>query len=248
MNETTMAYGFNISKADKITTDIAAAYENFGKKIASEWTTVQSTMQNEWIGPDQQDFELKFVERVCDMYEQCYNLATTAIQNVEKLTNGWIEFQNKNTISGEALGTAKTYASEAVVTVNRFIISRKSRTFTDADNMGLANATSASNISQAFATYAANLKSGATELFGAIDTTNAFFGSQQTALKKYVETIGDTMAEISSAIKDLDIALATLANTNYTTSDSTVETELTTANTETEKLTADLGKTRWTTE
>lgn len=243
-----MALGYNVKKADSITTEIARCYKDFGARIKDEWEAVQSKMQLEWIGPDQQDFEKHFVKRVNDMYLTTYDLAKNAITNVETLTNDWIGFQNKNTITGEALGTAKVYKSEASVTQDASIISQKERTFSDSDDMGLANEESAANISSSVSTFVKNLKNNAQTLFGAIDTTNAFFGSQDKALKKYIEKIGEAMAEITSAVKDLDEALATLAKTNYATSDTNIESSLKTAAKDTEASLNELGGTRWTTE
>lgn len=240
-----LAYGFNVSNAEKLTEDIASAYKSFGSNIKKEWEVVVTTLQNEWIGPDEQDFEKEFAKRVCKMYAQAQELVKKSIENIVDLTNTWIDFQNKNSLDGKGIGDVKKLSVNNVPALDEKIISHKARTFTEKDDMGLANTNSASKISKDVKEFATGLKKQSKDMFDAIESNKAFFGGQAKQISKYVEAVGETLGEITVAIADLDKALDTLAKSNYKTSDDNIESSLKTASSDIEKLQDDLGDTRW---
>ena len=97
-----MHIGYNVTKAKELMENIAKAYENMGIYTKDQWEGVYRTLQSNWVGEDEQDFEAKLADRICTLYVNAYNLAQSSVDTIVGLVNAWYQFQQKNTLSGDA--------------------------------------------------------------------------------------------------------------------------------------------------
>ena len=85
-----MAIGYNVKNAREVANNIKRAYNDLGRYTESEWNNIVRTLQREWIGVDEQDFEKKLAERICTLYVDAHNVANGAINTISNLANAWI--------------------------------------------------------------------------------------------------------------------------------------------------------------
>ena len=97
-----MNIGYNVNKAKELMENIARAYENMGIYTKEQWEGVYRTLQSNWVGEDEQDFETKLAARICTLYVNAYNLAQSSLDTIVGLVNAWYQFQKKNTLDGSA--------------------------------------------------------------------------------------------------------------------------------------------------
>lgn len=237
--------GYNVSQTKTLMQNIEACYNSLGTTIQSEWETVQATLKSNWVGEDEQDFEDKLAKRISEMYTNTYNLCNNSLSTIFNLAKAWHEFQQKNKIEGSNVGSSSFGLEELQVSPKDSIVQAKIETIGDDVDRGLVNPSSASAITQSLEKFKTTLQSKITEMIDAISVNSAFFGEQAGSIKKYVEKVGDGMAEIITAIKDLYVALETLAGTSYTTASSDVAGKMDEGVSNIETSLGDLGDTRW---
>ena len=49
--------GYNVDKINELMTNIAKNYKELGQKMSEGWSGISSTMESEWIGPDEVSYE-----------------------------------------------------------------------------------------------------------------------------------------------------------------------------------------------
>ena len=231
-----LAIGYNVSKANELMQDINTAFKNLEGKIYSNWPTLRTKLQTEWVGEDEQDFETKFAETICNMYVNAGNVAQYAINIIENVTNEWYKFQQGNTLSGDAstgnsggflgIGGNKFNLDVPKINPNEKIIQAQLVQLTDSTDRGLTSESSATNIKSSVEEFVNQTKNDTKALFDTIDTGSAFFGSQTSAIKSLIEKAGESISTVTVAVKNLYDALDTLANTNYTTSNDNVSSSI----------------------
>jgi len=248
--------GYNIGKSEELIKSISDNFNALGAYIASSWNHLQPVMRTEWIGPDEIAFEARLVTRVNELYSKSRDLAQAAVTTVVNLTNSWIDFQHTNVIQNEA-GTANVSATSGLkhiedpgllpkLGVQITAIEWQGKTFTTNDDLGLREASSKSRIIWAVDKFVKDIQSRTIDSFDEITLNNAFFGTQQASLKKYIEEVGKAVGVVTTSVQDLGNALDQLAQSNYATADQTVEEKFTTETTNLSQSVDEKIETRWT--
>lgn len=227
-----LAVGYNVSKANELMQDINSAFKNLEGKIYANWPTVRNELQTEWVGEDEQDFETKFAQTICNMYVNAGNVAQYAVNIIENVITQWYEFQQKNTLTGaESVGNAggflgigsnKFSLDVPKIQPNEKIIQPQLIQLTDATDRGLANTDSATKIKNKVEEFVNQTKKDTQDLFNTIETAEAFFGSQSGSIKSLIEKSGESISTVTVAVKNLYDALDILASKNYNVSDENI--------------------------
>ncbi len=240
------AIGYNVSKANELMNEIAKAYENLGIYTEKEWDNVIRVLQANWVGEDEQDFEKKLADRICNLYENASNLARGCVDTIGRLAGAWYDFQSKNTLDGGTVGSARLNIEVPQIIEKKDIVSvDANRTIDDNADRGLRDKSSKTAIQEAVNTFVSQIKERTARLFEEIDTNKAFLGEQSSNIKSYVEKVGSSIAEVTIAVRDMYQALETLADSSYTNSLSSLKDEFTKASTDVESQLDDLGSSRW---
>lgn len=230
------AIGYNVSKANELMKEIKKAYDDLGLYASQEWDPVVKELQENWVGEDEQDFEEVLAQRICTLYMNACQLANNCILTIKGLAEAWHTFQTKNNLSGSVSETMGSFRL-ADVTINSKddIVSRKKKKFDDKDFRGLTSSNSATRIQSSVEGFVNGIKKRTEDLFQSIDVGKAFFGSQTSTIKAYVEKTGIAIAQVTVSLKDLHEKLSELASTNYSKVMTDVEGQLNTAAGEVEK-------------
>lgn len=220
--------GYNVKGARDLAAAVETSYTRYGQKISTEYQSLVSVLRSEWIGYDEQDFEAKLAQRICELYGKAYDLTKGTISDIETLINNWIRFQNKNRLTSQSgasvsVDTMQEITIDVNISRNDSIVQFSAITFSENDDLGLTSDNSYSNIKDAAETFKNNLKAQSKELFDAINPANAFFGDQTSKIKNYIEKVGESLEDITLAIKDLYDALDDLTKKSYKTQDNSQE-------------------------
>ena len=92
--------GYNVNQIKTLMDNIEECYNKLGTTVQSGWETVSSTLKQNWVGEDEQDFEGKLAERISNMYVNTYNLANNSLITIYDLAKAWYDFQKKNKLEG----------------------------------------------------------------------------------------------------------------------------------------------------
>ena len=244
-----IAIGYNVKKAEEVMASISSAFTNLGIYTAEQWESVVKSLQDNWIGEDEQDFEKKLADRICKLYDNAYQLANGSIDTIANLVDAWYQFQKNNTIDGTAYEAKRSggtnTAQKPKIKANSQIVKAKSRNFAKDQDRGLRDASSKASIQGSVETFVNEVKNKTKGLFEEIQTNNAFFGDQTTAIKGYVDKCGDAIGQVTVAVKDMYDALEVLANQSYVNASSDISQEFSTASTNVEQSLNELGSSRW---
>lgn len=239
-----LAIGYNVKQTNELMASMAQAYNDLGTYISEQWETVRTTMMSNWVGEDELDYEKRFVERLCQLYTDSYNLISNSVDVIGNLAQAWWDFQKNNSITGEAIATSSTINIEKpTITPAEQIVTFVSRTLADSDDRGLADVGSAATIKGAVDTFVSNLNTKTNTLFN-IEVSSAFFGDQSSTIKTYVEKVGTAIAAVNVAVKDMYDALDILASSQYTTAVTDASTAVSTETTNVETAVSEIS-TRW---
>lgn len=240
------AIGYNVKQANELMDKVADAYKNLGIYTKDQWNAVTDVLQREWVGEDEQDFEKRLAERICTLYVNACELATSCVNTIGGLAQAWYEFQQKNTLSGEvAEGKGRFNVDIPKIKMDDQIIKAKPKSISNNDDRGLREASSKTTIQTAVSDFVGEIKKKTEGLFGEIEANNAFFGDQTAGIKSYIDKVGYAIGEVTAAVKDMYTALDTLASSSYTTATSDISQQFTTASTNVENSLNDLGTSRW---
>lgn len=237
--------GYNVTKINELMKSLAEAYARCGNTIADGWPAVSQTMQQYWIGEDEQSYEDTFCKRMCQMYTSACNIVRDLNTNLKNLGTGWHEFQQKNLLEG-ASSPANFAANleEVTITQNDKIIEYKQASVTDASDRGVKEG-ALSAIQAAMSEYLSNIKSSLQDLYAGIDGSAAFLGSQQSVkINEYIEQIGQSLGSVVTAANDIYTALEKLTQTSYTQSEEQVSSQIGSANIQSD-IESQLGDMKW---
>ena len=102
------AIGYNVKQANELMDNIAEAYKNLGIYTNEQWKGVVDALQANWVGEDEQDFEQKLAQRICNLYINASKLAEGCVNTIAGLSQAWYDFQSRNILDGEsAIGKSK---------------------------------------------------------------------------------------------------------------------------------------------
>lgn len=241
-----MNIGYNIREAESVMKQIKDAYNELGLYTSGEWENLVGTIQANWVGEDEQDFENEFAKRLCKLYVNAYNVAQSAIGTIAGLVEAWYEFQAKNTLSGgDAMGKSRYNLDVPTIKPNEQIVKVRIKTLSENTNRGLADASSKTKIESGVSEFVKAVQAKTKGLFEAIEVNNAFFGDQTSNIKTYIEAAGAAVGEVTIAVKDLNDALEKLVGQNYTSAISDIQTQFTTAQSNVQESLNELGNSRW---
>lgn len=255
MAEGGFAVGYNVSKTNKLMEDIKKAYEDMKLYITDEWPTLLNVLHTEWVGEDEQDFEDKLAQKICNLYENAYNLAQNSITTVYGLANSWYEFQKNNTLEGAessgrtgglfGIGGNRFGLDEVKISHNDKIVEKQLVQLTNDMDRGLANSDSARKIQSAVTDFVNTTKKKTEDLFNEIQVNQAFFGEQTRNIKIYIDKTGAAVGEVTVALKDMYSALETLAGSSYTKASEDVSAQFQQSTNDIESSLNELGSSRW---
>ena len=220
-----IAQGYNVKEAENIIERVFNGWADLRRTIETEWPSIVNTLQEEWIGEDEQDYETKLSERINTLSSNSFSLVSTTRDTIIGLTESWHEFQLKNTLDGSVATSRGVGVAEfdyGTSDVDLSVVKPKEKTFGANDDRGLRQESSAATIKTTVETYVDAIKTKASALYNEITADKAFFGEQTASINKYIVAVGDAIAEVNVAIKDLYEALDRLAGTQYTESSSQV--------------------------
>ena len=231
--------GYNIGAVNDLASDIKKSYNSLGEIMSQPWPALRTTMQAEWIGPDEQSYEGLLAKDICTLYEVCRDTIQTLMRNVVAIGEAWKEFQSKNIISGaesfEAVGALAT-----AITLDGFdiasVVKREPVDFTYYTNYGLVNGQSSYNsINVALEQYISEVKAGVNSLYQSLDSSKAFLGGGQAdTVNEYMVRIGQAVSNVSTAHNSIKEALATLL-ANYNAQVNEINTQVNAAGNETQQ-------------
>ena len=237
--------GYNVAKANELMKNLAEAYNRCGNTIADGWPAVSQTMQQYWVGEDEQSLEDTFCKRMCKMYTNAAQIVRDLNMNLKNLGTEWHEFQKKNVLDGATSPT--TFAAnfeEVTINENNEIIKYRPASISDATDRGVKDG-ALSAIQSAMSEYLTNVKTSLQDIYASIDASTAFLGSQQSVkINEYIEAIGQSLGSVVTAANDIYTALKNLTQTSYTQSEENVSTQFNSSNVQSE-IESQLGDMKW---
>lgn len=216
--------GYNAEGISELLKTVNDAFNKVGETMANNWGDVVTLMQDEWIGPDEQDYEGKLAERYVKLYTSCEDIVKQTLTNLIEVGKSWVEMQNKNRLEGDSSFQAATLTErgfENIPTLNTYdiasVVKLRERTFAANENMGLTNgASSGANILQRINTYNDDIKNEIQTLWGSVDASKAFLDPQQSdAVTSYIAAVGELLKSINTEVDDMTVHLSQLAGTSY---------------------------------
>jgi len=211
--------GYNVTKTKELMGNIEECYNNLTSLVQTGWENVQTTLQSNWVGEDEQDYEVKLAARISELFVSTHGFAQNAVTSLYDLAKGWYDFQQANKLDQGPTGGESSFGLEAIqLTKNEKIVEAKLITITDDMDRGLVNDASAENIRAALENYKTSIRSQINEMMDAVTVDSAFFGEQATSIKAFVSKVGSAMGEVITALKDMYDRLDELANANYSKS------------------------------
>lgn len=237
--------GYTPEQINTLNENLTNAYNNFGNVIADGWPAVQQTMQQYWVGEDEQSYEDAFCRRMCEMYVNAGNIVNQLVNNLKQLGYGWHEFQNKNTMSGASLPTSyPVNIEDFTVSINEKIISFKEASVSNATARGIKSG-ALSAIQSAMESYLSDIKANVQNVYAEIDVSQAFIGAvQSTAITDYVKEIGESLGTVLTAANDIYQALQQLTQTSYAQSEEQVSSEFNASQVRSD-IEGELGNMKW---
>lgn len=229
--------GYNVEKINELLKSIANSYNSIGEAMASGWSTVRTTLQSEWVGPDEISFQNELAKRVQELYVDCKDAVDDTITNIKRIGESWRDFQEGNILSKGTLGIGASNISKDAIAdmviptlkeypLSNTVKSDETKTFSASTNLGLTNGTqSGTNIQKAVKTYVENIHTKVKTLYKELDSSSAFLGGKQSKnIDAYLLKVGTGLGKITSCMQDLYDALANLASKNYGDSETNVGT------------------------
>lgn len=211
--------GYNVEKINELAEMLINNYKTIGEKMAEGWPNLSSTMEKEWVGPDEVSYEKELATNICKLYESCTETVVQMVQNIDILGQNWVEFQKNNILtSGNSVSTDPSVAGGQTIepkapSLQPYDIASQvkagSPTFAAGTNMGLTNGTqSGTNIKTVFDSYIDGVYTSVQGLYMNIDASQAFLGSELSAkVSEYLATVGEALAKLTTCHKSIYDAL-----------------------------------------
>ncbi len=239
------AIGYNPEQVNQLMESIQSNVTDIEEAMQGDWTNLVTTLEQKWVGDDEQDFEDKLAQKICGLYEAACNLATGLIETIKNTSDSWHDFQTQNTVDGQAAPAIVSYSLEVpTIEINNPIVEKNEVSIDNSQNLGLMDG-EASSIKSAVEQYVSNVQDKVNNLFSTIDSSNAFLGTQQSSsINNYMEETGQAMADVLTAVNDFYTALDYQAGTNYSGSEETVSTTLDSEN-PVDDTASVLGESKW---
>lgn len=216
--------GYNVDKINELMKTISKNYKDLGSKMSEGWSGIRSTMESEWIGPDEVSYETALADNICKLYLSCKETAQGMVTNVRELGRSWKQFQEQNIMEGAT--SIKLSTEPDNVTLEDFDIAGTvkpgSPNFTSGMNMGLKEQNSGQVIDNKITEYVDAVYTNVKSMYEALDSSQAFLGAEQnTKINDYLHNMGAAIARLTTCHKDIKARLIELTN-KYNEAQSTV--------------------------
>lgn len=209
--------GYNIGQINELIAEVGNSFNGIGKYITSNWPALSSTMQKEWVGPDEVSCEDEFGKVVKHVYTQTKENIQVICDNIKEIGNSWMEFQRNNILEGADAGSfAGTHIEPVVLQADELsCVKRPALEFGTGTNLGLTNgAASKSKVDSAIKTFYDTVYSSVKGLFDKMDSSKAFLGEQSKSIDKYIQSMGEAIAKLNTCYKNI-ISQLDIAMDNY---------------------------------
>lgn len=231
MAESTGQVGYSIEEGKKLQHSIDDAFNSVKEKISSPWSELQATLRAEWVGEDEFSYEKEFVKKINSLYGSAKWVSDACIATIQTLLEGWAKFQDSNLIEGatnegdtlsavtancdffnlESMPSEESYKSLTAIDEPAALV------LSNDTVRGLTNgASSAGKIQDAVSTYVNAVHTGVNELFSSFNANSAFFGDQVESINNLKNNCSTAIAEVVTAVQDLNDLLEELAGSRYT--------------------------------
>lgn len=237
--------GYNVTQINELMQQLADAYNRCGNTISEGWPAVSQTMQQYWIGEDEQSYEDAFCKRMCQMYTAACNIVRDLNTNLKNLGESWHDFQQQNLLEGASVPSTFAATLEDVTIVeNDKIIEYRPSSVTDSTDRGVQEG-ALSAIQASMSEYLSNIKTSLQDIYAGIDGSSAFLGSQQSqTINSYIETIGSALGSVVTAANDIYTALEQLTQSSYSQSESEVSSQFNSSSVQSD-IEGQLGDMKW---
>lgn len=234
--------GYRIGKIEELATSIVKSYNTLGEKMADGWTNLSTTMEAEWVGPDELSYETQLATDICTLYANCLEAVNSLTLNVKTVADDWRNFQRNNVLEGlvieNVVGDAFKELEIPEMTSYDIasVVKAGTPTFGADTLMGLTNGlSSAANIKKEFDSYVNNVYTNVKSLYDSFaELIGVAFegGNTKTSLEGYLTQVYESIAKLSTCHKSIYEALDQLIN-KYQEMDEALSSKIDTA-TETE--------------
>lgn len=213
-----MELGYNVAKINQLMKDVTDSCIKVRTYMSDGWPSVQTTLQKEWVGGDEQSYEKQFVARIIELWQTIQQNCNKFLGNIQQAGQSWTQFQASNTIegAGPANAGAGRVNFEPLDAADPDVAFKKVDITEDMDR-GLQNGVkSAGSITTAIKEYIKGVYNNTKGIFEQLDASTSFIGEEQSAqVKSYIEEMGLAFARVTTSYNDLNVAMETLIR-NYT--------------------------------
>lgn len=223
--------GFNPEKINELMQLIADSYQSIGEKMASGWNNVSSTMQSNWKGLDEQDYEDKLAKRMNSLYGSSTSLVNAMIQQIKNLADSWKDFQARNILQGgdnatmSARPVAYEFSIPALKVYDMWTIVKLNENSFAGENLGLVSG-GGNVIKLTVDNYVNQIKNDISSMYAQFDSSSAFLGSQSQEVNNYLQAVSRVIQAVATDISDMYTAIDKLTTTGYADADATVTSEM----------------------
>lgn len=106
--------GFDLKKADELVDNIGRTWKDLVLYEKEEFKKVQKTLQEEWVGPDEQQFEQVFSLRLRKLYDLTEQTVTQASGAIATYAANWASWQAKSN-KLEGIGISEPGADDSTI-------------------------------------------------------------------------------------------------------------------------------------
>jgi hypothetical protein len=243
-----LRFAYNIKGAKDLINKIVENYDNYGAYIKREWIGVVDTLQANWVGEDEQNYEKIFAKKISDCYRVSHKIVQKLLNLIAITADSLRQMQNSNVFSGQSELTSDI---EAVVAPElslpeEDIVEYRPRSFTEDMDLGLTTDKAADIIKEKIGSYVADLHGHQ------LSTTEAYYAEinmfmKNDELKQAYESLVvahlEVANEIATAMKDMYNAIDDLVTKPYGNVSKNISSELNEITKDIKNV--DIGNSRW---
>lgn len=191
--------GYNQSQVVEVVENMKGALNSLKTAMQDNWPTMVSTFRTNWVGEDEAGFEKTFSDEIKKMYQNCDLVSITAIRFIVDAANNWAEWQSN--VSTQFGGATVTQLEVEIPQEDTLDITVEEQTFGQDVDRGLTDAGAEQNLIAAIDDYVNNVKTSFDNVYGEIQTSAAFIGSEQAgAMDEFVHGLSESMKQVLTMV------------------------------------------------
>lgn len=216
--------GYNPTEIETLMETVAGTYNKLGEYMSEGWSQVSTTMQANWKGVDEQDYESKLAKRMNTLYNNTTGLIQATLETIQSLGESWRDYQNQNRLQGgdgdsQVANSTLEFNMPSLQTYDMASVVKLNENSFQGENLGLQSG-GGSTIKSAVDSYTSAIQSNVGSIYTSIDSNKAFLGSQGQKVNDFIVAVGDAIKELATDIEDMYNAIDTLTDSGYSTADS----------------------------